>query len=72
MLQSEDDFLCTGERPNTENPEAIAISLDNDGLRYGDGGSQGGDGGDEGMPPPGWGSDSSKEPSSSSIDHGSK
>jgi len=77
MLQSEDDFLCTGERPNTENPEAIAILLDNDGLRYGDGGSQGGgqdgDGGDKGTPPPvGWGSDSSKEPSSSSIDHGSK
>jgi hypothetical protein len=76
MLDEEEDFLCTGEHPSTDDPTALVIQLNDGGIEVeseggGDDGGEG-DGGEDSSapPPPGWGSESSRSTSSESIDHG--
>ena len=74
MLDEEEDFLCTGEHPDTDDPSALIIRLGDDGIDFDSegGGDEGGGGGEDSSTPPpaGWGSESSRSTSSESIDHG--
>lgn len=73
MVASKDDFLCTGEQPDTDRPEPIVFSVADTGIeRKEETTSARGDEAKHGVSP-GWGAPAiapKKQPSSKPIEHG--
>lgn len=74
MVESADDFLCTGEQPDTKHPKPIVFEVDDDGVRRVDGQEDtSGSSGDGSSAKEAWGASivvGGREPSRKTIDHG--